>query len=76
MVFQNLLTKMAPVYMHIDFCGGNILVSQHSLNSTQVGTAFQQMGGETVAEGMRAYIFLYSSPLGIILDIDKKGNAT
>lgn len=39
--------------MGIDLRGGDAFMSQHFLHCTKVGTAFYQMRGEGMAEGMR-----------------------
>ncbi len=55
--------------------GAYRLMAQHGLNGTQVGTALQEVGGKAVAEGMGADILLDAGTLGIVLDIDKEGDA-
>ena len=40
--------------MGIDFGSGDGFVSQHVLDRTQIGAAFDEVGGEAVAEGMGA----------------------
>ena len=54
MMLDNLLAEHIPVDMGIDFGGPDAFVPQHGLDSTQVGSAFQEVGGERVAEGVGA----------------------
>src|SRR5690554_5408219 len=43
--------------MHINLSSGNTFMSQHLLNSTQIGSVFQKMGRKGVSEGMGTYSF-------------------
>ena len=43
--------------MGVDFSGCDRLVSQHTLDGTEVGTSFQQVGCERMAEGVWTDIF-------------------
>ena len=56
MMFQYLFPQELAVDMRIDFGGGNLFMSQHLLDSKQVGSPFQQVGGEGMAERMRAHV--------------------
>lgn len=58
MMFQYLFPQELAVDMRIDFGGGNLFMSQHLLDSKQVGSPFQQVGGEGMAERMRLTFFL------------------
>ena len=49
-MFQYLFPQELAVDMRIDFGGGNLFMSQHLLDSKQVGSPFQQVGGEGMAE--------------------------
>ena len=40
--------------MRVDFRRAHACVTEHLLDSQQIGTAFQQMGGKAVAEGVWA----------------------
>lgn len=52
MMLQYFLAQTAPVDMHVNLGRGNTFVPQHGLNDTQIGTAFQQVGGKGMTEGM------------------------
>ena len=52
MMLDNFTSESVPVDMCIDFSGGDGFMSQHALDGPQIGAAFQQMGGEGVAERM------------------------
>ena len=54
--------------MRIDFGGGNLFMSQHLLDSKQVGSPFQQVGGERMTEGMGTYVFMDTGGLRLLLD--------
>ena len=56
MMLDNFTSESVPVDMCIDFSGGDGFMSQHALDGPQIGAAFQQMGGEGVAERMRTDI--------------------
>ena len=55
MVQEDFLAEVGAVYVHVDLGGVDALVAQHLLNGTQVGTAFEEMRGEGVAEGVRRH---------------------
>ena len=40
------LPEMLPGDVGIDLCGGNVDVTQHHLDGSQVGTALQKVAGE------------------------------
>ena len=69
MMFQYFFSQMCPVYMHIDFCGGDVLMPQHHLYGTQVGSSFQQMCGKTMSESVWANFFSYACLLGIVFNV-------
>jgi len=48
----------------VDLGGGYIDVTQKLLDSPDIITIFQQMGGEAVAENMRSNVFLDTSSFG------------
>lgn len=58
MVLNDLTSQHIPVDMGVDFSGRNRLVSQHTLDGAEVGTSFQQVGGEGMAEGVRTDILV------------------
>ena len=74
-MFEDFLTKVGAVDMHIYLGSGDLLVTQHGLDGAQVGTALEEVGGKAVAEGMRTDILLDSRLLSIILYIYKEGDA-
>lgn len=49
---EYLLTQAGAVDVYIYFGGGYVFVSEHLLDRPQVGTAFEQVSGERVAEGV------------------------
>ena len=52
MMLNDLTSQHIPVDMGVDFSGCDRLVSQHTLDGTEVGTSFQQVGCERMAEGV------------------------
>ena len=50
--------------MRIDFSGAHAGVSEHLLYSKEIGTAFEEMGGETMPEGMGTDGFVDAILLG------------
>ncbi len=75
-MLEDFLTEVGAVDMHIYLGSRNILVAQHGLDGAQVGTALKEVSGKTMAESMGADILLDACPLGIVLNIDKKSDAT
>lgn len=67
-MFQYFFSEELAVDVCVDFGGGNLLVSQHFLDGEQIGASFQQMGGERMAEGVRAYILFDSCQFRLLLD--------
>jgi hypothetical protein len=68
MMFQYLFPQELAVDMRIDFGGGNLFMSQHLLDSKQVGSPFQQVGGEGMAERMRAHVLFDTGHFCLLLD--------
>ena len=68
MVFQNLFAEELPVDMRIDFGGSNFLMSQHLLDGAQVGSAFQQVCGKGMAEGVRTDFLMDARQFGLLLE--------
>lgn len=58
------LFKMTPVYMYIYFGGCDALVTKHLLDSSKIGSIFQQVSGEGMAEGVRTHFFSDSRSFG------------
>ena len=52
MVLENLGAEHVAVDVHVDFGGAYAFVAEHSLNGTEVGSTFEQVGGKAVAEGV------------------------
>ena len=52
MVFQNLSSEGCGIHMGIDFRGGNMLMPQHGLDGTQVGSALKQCRCKRVAQSV------------------------
>jgi len=53
MVLDECGAQEFAVDVGVDFGGGDGFVAEHFLDGPEVGTAFDEMGGERVAEGMR-----------------------
>lgn len=51
-VKKNFLAKMSGVDMSVDLGGSNGFVTQHGLDSTQIGTPFKQTGGKRMAKSV------------------------
>lgn len=58
MMFDDFRTQHVSVDMCINLRGGDGLMSQHTLDSPQVGTAFKKMSRERVSECMWTDVFL------------------
>ena len=71
MVLQYLLAQGSHVYMGIDFGGANGLVAKHSLDGTEVGTAFQQGCSERVAQSVGGNGLLDACLDGLSLNHDE-----
>ena len=52
------LAEVRVVEVGVDFGGEGIFVTQKLLHLADIGSARQQMGGEGVAEGVRAYLLV------------------
>ena len=52
-MFQDSGLPSAAVYVCVYFSGEHAFVAKHLLNSPQIGSVFNQMGGEGMAEGVR-----------------------
>ena len=58
MAVCHFLSKERAVDMHVDFGGGDALMSEHFLYGTQIGAALEKMRGKGVTEGVRTDVFL------------------
>jgi hypothetical protein len=67
-MIEDFLTKTMGVGVEIDFCGTDGFVAQHGLDGTQIGSTFEETGGETMAEGVGTYGFLNACCLHEFLD--------
>ncbi len=56
------------VEMYIYLGGSDAFVSQHLLYSPQVGSAFEQVGGEAVAQSVGADVFLNAAGFALFFD--------
>ena len=63
---------MCGVQVHVDFRSAQVLVPEHVLYRTQVGTPLKEVGGKTVTERMRRNLFGYSGFGGIVPDENKE----
>ena len=57
MMRHNLLSEAAAVNMRVYLGGGYLLVTQHTLDSPQVGSSLKKMRGERVTERMWTHRF-------------------
>lgn len=76
MVLEYFLTEGGGVYMGVDFGGGDALMAEHGLDDTEVGTTFEQFGGEGVAQGVGRDGFLYARLKGLTLEHDENHGAS
>ena len=53
MMMEDFIAQGGRVDMGIDFRGAYRLMTEHGLNGTEVGTAFQKSSGKRMAERMR-----------------------
>ena len=53
-VLEDFVAEAGAVDVDVDFGGSDAFVAQHLLDGTQVGSAFEQVGGKTVAQSVRA----------------------
>ena len=67
-MIEDFLTKTMGVGVEIDFCGTDRFVAQHGLDGTQIGSTFEETGGETMAKGVGTYGFLNTCSLHEFLD--------
>ena len=75
MTSQNRLSEHLFVNFSINFCRRNLFVSKHHLDRSEVGSALQQMSGESMAEGMRTDLFAYPGFCTIALHYVEHHNA-
>ena len=50
------LPEEFAVEVGIDLCGGDALVAEHFLDGAKVGAAFDEVGGEGMAESVRGNV--------------------
>lgn len=60
--------KSAVFHMGVDLCGANAGVSEHFLKCPDVSSTSKQMGGEAVAQRVRAHVFGTSDPRSVALN--------
>ena len=68
MMLQYFVTQATAVDVNINLGGGDALVAEHLLDGSQVGPAFKQMGGKTVAQGVGADRLAHASQFAQLLD--------
>ena len=56
------------VHVGVDFGGSDAFMAQHTLDGTQIGTTFQQVGGERMTECMRTDVLFQTNGIGQFLD--------
>ncbi len=50
--------QILPIHMRIDLRRGDVHMAEHFLYGSEVGAAFEEVGGEGVAEGMGTDFFI------------------
>ena len=68
MVLNDFTAQHLAVDMRINFRGCNGLMTQHTLDGTEVGATFEQVRGEGMTEGMGTYVFMDTGGLRLLLD--------
>ena len=46
MMEQNLVAQSGAVEMNVDLCGCDAIVAEHLLDCAEIGSAFEEVGGE------------------------------
>ena len=67
-VLEDFVAQAGAVDVDVDLGCGDALVTQHLLDGAQVGTALEQVGGETVAQGVGADDLAHSGQFTQLLD--------
>lgn len=75
MMMKDFIAEGGRVNMGIDLCGAYRLMTEHGLNGTEVGTAFQKSSGKRMAERMRRDGFLNAGLLRVPLYHNKDHRA-
>lgn len=57
MVFLVHFPQLLVRHVRIDLRGGDVFVAEHGLDASDVGAVFKEVGGETVAQGVRVDVF-------------------
>ena len=68
MVLEDFVAQAGTVDVDVDLGRGDALVAQHLLDGAQVGTALEQVGGETVAQGVGTDDLAHSGQFTQLLD--------
>lgn len=61
-VVEDFAAESRAVDMEIDFCCCDAFVAEHLLDCAQVGTSFEEVGGERVAESVGRDLFVDACP--------------
>lgn len=72
-MFNNFLTEKISVYVGVNFGGGNLLMSQHLLNHTYVGTSLQEVCSKRMTKHVGTDFLLQSHRFSILSDIVENG---
>src|SRR6185312_7593878 len=59
-------TQILAVHVRVDLRGGDIRMTQHFLHRAQIGTGFEQVRGEAVAQGMWRHMSRYTGQRNVI----------
>lgn len=68
MIRQNLFAQHLTVDFGVDFGSRYLLMSEHHLDGSQIGSALEQMGGKRMTEGMGRDLLLDARLLTVTLD--------
>jgi len=68
-MFNNFLSEKMAVDVRINFCRGDLLMSQHLLNHTNIGASLQKVGGKRMTKHMGTNFLLQSHRFGILFNI-------
>lgn len=75
MMIYDFIAQTGSVDVCVDFGSGNLFVSQHALDGTQIGSSLKQMRGEGVTESVRTDGFPNSGKTDILPDYVENHNA-
>ena len=74
-MFNDFAPQSVSVHVGVNFGCSDAFMAQHALDGTQVGSAFQQVGGEGMSECMWADVLLKPDGIGQLFDDMEDHNA-